>query len=202
MTNSRFLLALAGACLVAQKLPAQACLAAPRSANGWIGARVARTSDHENLFGMDAGGRISGGVTIRAQGDHVAFDDLTPNRNRGLLGVVVGSRSSNLPVCFTASAMITKLGDLTVLTLPIGIAAGWEVPFQGKGGRSSWTSYVEPRLAYRRATLKGFHDTSAPFSMLGGSGFNLGRMYAGADVEWLPSESHSWSVGLRAAVGF
>src|ERR1041385_8678069 len=201
MTISRPLLALAAALLVPHLLPAQACLAAPRTAPGWVGARVARTSDHENLFGADAGFRVGSSVTIRAQGDHVAFDDQTPNRNRGLVGVVLGSRSSKLPVCFTASAMLTKLGDLSVLTLPVGIAAGWEVPFQGKG-RSSWTSYVEPRLAYRRATLKGFHDTSAPFSMLGGSGFNLGRMYAGADVEWLPSESHSWSVGLRAAVGF
>ncbi|PYP40025.1 MAG: hypothetical protein DMD43_09415 [Gemmatimonadetes bacterium] len=202
MTISRPLLALAGALLIPQTLPAQACLAAPRTATGWIGARVARTSDHENLFGADAGGRITGAVTVRAQGDRMAFGDQTPTRYRGLIGVVVGRRSWSAPVCFTASARLTRLGDLSVVTLPIGIAAGWEVPFQGKGGGSSWTSYVEPRVAYRRATLKGFHDTSAPFSMVGGSGFNLGRVYAGADAEWSPSESHSWAVGLRAAVGF
>jgi hypothetical protein len=207
MTNSRFLLALVGACLVAQKLPAQACLAAPRSGHGWVGARFARTSLERNLVGADAGVRVADAVAVRAQVDQVTFDDLTPTRNRGAFGVVVGSRSWKLPVCFTGSAMLTKLGDLSVVTLPIGISAGWDIPLAagGKsknGGGASLTTYVEPRLAYRRGSIKGFHDVSAPFSMLGGSGISGGRLYGGVDFEWSPSESHTWSVGLRAAIGF
>src|SRR5207253_2052683 len=68
MTISRPLLALAAALLIPQTLPAQACLAAPRTATGWIGARVARTSDHENLFGADAGRGIELDLVRRAAG--------------------------------------------------------------------------------------------------------------------------------------
>ncbi len=206
MSISRPLLALAGALLVPRTLPAQACLAAPSAAHGWLGARVARTSLERNLMGADVGARVAGAVTARAQVDQVTFDDETPTRRRGQFGVVFGSRSWRIPVCFTASGVLTKLGDLSVFTLPIGIAAGWEIPLAGRGkggsGEASLSTYVEPRLAYRRASLKGFHDVSAPFSMIGGAGISGGRLYGGVDFEWAPAESHSWSVGLRAAIGF
>src|ERR1041385_3407089 len=114
MTISRPLLALAAALLVPHLLPAQACLAAPRTAPGWVGARVARTSDHENLFGADAGFRVGSSVRIRGQCDHGAFDAQTPTRSRGVGAVRPGSRSSKPPVGFSASAMITKLGGLSV----------------------------------------------------------------------------------------
>ena len=211
MTRSLRLLALAGALLVPQALKAQACLGAPQSRNGWVGARLALASVEQGLFGGEVGYRSGGAATFRAQIDRVGFDDKTPTRRRGQLGVLVDGQSWKLPVCFTASATLTKLGDLTVVTLPIGVAAGYEIPFKARakgqaapkpGTGASLISYIEPRLAYRRASLNGFRDYSVPFQMVAGSGISWRKMFGGVDFEWSPSESRTWAVGLRAAVGF
>jgi hypothetical protein len=205
------LFALAGAILIPQRLPAQACVGAPKTANGWAGLRLAIASVKQGLLGAEGGWRTGEMVTARAQIDRVGFDDKTPSRRRGQIGVLVDGKSWKLPVCFTASATLTKLGDLTVVTLPIGVAAGYELPFQAraKGGAApkpgtgaSLISYIEPRLAYRRATLDGFRDISVPFQMIAGSGISWRRLFGGIDFEWSPSESRTWAVGLRAAVGF
>ena len=211
MTYSLRLLTLAAALLVPQALNAQACLGAPQTEHGWGGTRFALTSLEQGLFAGEAGWRTGGTVIARAQIDRVGFDDKTPSRRRGQIGVLVDGKSWKLPVCFTASATLTKLGDLTVVTLPIGVAAGYELPFQAraKGGAApkpgtgaSLISYIEPRLAYRRATLNGFRDISVPFQMIAGSGISWRRLFGGIDFEWSPSESRTWAVGLRAAVGF
>ncbi|HEV8358629.1 MAG TPA: hypothetical protein VGQ17_17890 [Gemmatimonadales bacterium] len=211
MTRSLRLLALAAALLVPQALNAQACLGAPQTEHGWVGARLALTSLEQGLFGGEAGWRTGGAVIARAQIDRVGFDDKTPSRRRGQIGVLVDGQTWKLPVCFTASATLTKLGDLTVVTLPIGVAAGYEVPFKARakgeaapkpGTGASLISYIEPRLAYRRATLNGFRDVSVPFQLIAGSGISWRRLFGGVDFEWSPSESRTWAVGLRAAVGF
>lgn len=200
MTITVRLLALAGALLLPQKLSAQGCLAAPHAARGWLGVRAARTSLEQNLVGAELGVRVGRWVTVRAEADLVRLDEPTPARRRARAGVSVGSRESPLPVCLTVSGVLTRMGDLTILTIPIGIVAGWGIPLGW--GRSSLTSYLEPRLAYRRAWLAGFHSVSAPFSLVGGSGLSLGRVYGGVDFEWAPDEGRSWAAGLRAAIGF
>lgn len=200
MTISLRHLALAGTILLPQKLSAQACLAAPQSARGWLGARVARTSLRHNLAGAEVGLRVGRWLTARAEADLVRFDEQSPARRRARAGVVVGSRQWPVPVCVTALGSITKMGDLSIVSVPIGIAVGWEMPLTG--GSSNLTSYLEPRLAYRRASLVGFHSVSAPFSLAGGAGFGRGRMHVGADFEWEPAEGRFWAAGLRVAAGF
>jgi hypothetical protein len=211
------LFALAGAILIPQRLPAQACVGAPKTANGWAGLRLAIASVKQGLFGAEGGWRTGEMVTARAQIDRVGFDDQTPTRMRVQAGVLVRDASWQFPACFTGSVRYTHLGELDILTVPIGVTVGWEVPLGARatggagpgaaagaasGAKPSLISHIEPRLAYRRSTLKGFHDVSLPFSVVGGSGVSWRRMYGGIDLEWSPSESHTWSFGLRAAVGF
>ncbi|HEY6209295.1 MAG TPA: hypothetical protein VIW28_09555 [Gemmatimonadales bacterium] len=211
MSGSLRFLALAGALLVPQALHAQACLAAPQTAHGWVGTRMALTSLEQGLFGADAGWRIGNVVTARAQVDRVGFDNQTPTRRRGQVGVLVDEHKWRLPVCFTGSVMFTRLGDLSVVTVPIGVSAGYEVPFKARakgaaaparGTGASLLSFIEPRVAYRRSSIGGFHEVTEPFSLLAGSGISWRGMFGGVDFEWSPSESRTWSVGLRAAVGF
>jgi hypothetical protein len=210
------LFALAGLFLLPQRLSAQACFAAPQSPSGWVGLDMALTSVQQGLFGGEAGWRAGQTVTARAMVDRVGFDQQTPTRMRVQGGVLLRNPQWRFPACFTGSIVYTHLGELNILTLPIGVSAGWQVPLSASSkapgtpaaagatpaAGPALTSYIEPRVAYRRATIKGFHDVSIPFSLLGGSGISFGRMYGGLDVEWSPSESKQWAFGLRAAVGF
>ncbi len=200
MINTALFMAVASMLCVSETISAQACLAAPHAERGWLGARTARTSLKRYLFGAEAAMRIGDRTTMRAEADFAPFDDPTPARTRGRAGLVAASRNVALPVCLSASVALTKLGDLTVLAIPIGLVVGWVVPISG--GRSSWTSRLEPRVAYRRASLNEFRDVSAAVSVIGGSGLSRGGVYGGVDFEWLPAEGRNWAVGIRAAVGF
>ncbi len=200
MINTALFVAVASLLCVSETISAQACLAAPHAERGWLGVRAARTSVMRGLVGAEAGMRMSSRISIRAETDFAPVDHPTPARTRVRAGVVVASRNLALPVCLSGSVVFTTLGELTVLAVPIGIVTGWAIPLAGS--RTSWTSRLEPRLAYRRASLAGFHSVSAAASVVGGSGLSRGRVYGGFDFEWLPAEARSWAVGLRAAVGF
>lgn len=199
MTPPSRLWALTGLLLIPSGLSAQTCLAAPHAPRAWIGTQVARTSPEQNLIGADVGVRAGGWVTIRAEGDFVQFDQPTPDRKRAQAGVVIGKDASSLPICLSASSGVTRMGDLTILSIPIGIVAGWTARLGSS--QSSLTTSLEPRVAYRRATVLGFHDVSMPFTVAGESGVSRGRVYGGIHVEWEPSDSHGWAVGLRAVFG-
>ena len=152
-------LAFAGSFLIPQGT-AQACLTTPQSARGWLGARVALTSLEQRLVGAELGVRVGRSVATRVDVDLVRFDGQTPARRRTRAGVVVGRREWPVPVCFTTSGAITQVGDLSILSIPIGIAAAWKMPLASDG--STWTAFIEPRLAYRRAALLGFRSVSMP----------------------------------------
>lgn len=200
MTSRTLFVALSALTCGLQSLSAQTCLASPHYGRGWIGVRAARTSVMRGFVGAEGGMRLGNRIAVRAEADRAPFDDPTPARTRVRTGVVVASRNGALPVCLSGSIAITRLGELTVLAVPIGIVTGFAIPLAESG--TSWTSRLEPRLAYRRASLAGFNRVSAAASVVGGSGLSRGRMYAGFDFEWLPAEARSWAVGVRAAVGF
>lgn len=196
----RVLVVLAGLSVPAS-LAAQACLGAPATSRGWVGARLARTSVERNLAGVELGVRAGGWVTAVAQGDLVRFGDgQTPDRRRASLGVVVGSPHTRIPLCLTVSGTITTLGELTVVSVPIGVATGWEAPVAG--GSTRIRARLEPRLSYRRTSFWEFHRVTTPFSLVGGSGLTRGRLYGGIEFEWMPAEGGDWAVGIRAAIGF
>jgi hypothetical protein len=190
--------ALAAALLLSSQLSAQSCLPSPTT-RGWVGAQLARTSLEQNLVGLEVGVRAGSRLTLRGEADQVRFEDPTPSRRRAQAGVVVGLVGGRLPVCLTGSGMITKMGDLTVLSVPFGVVTAWSAAL-GTGG-SRLTSYLEPRLSYRRASLGEFYNVSVPFSLTGGTGLGVGRIYGGIHVEWTPNESRGWAAGVRAAFG-
>lgn len=200
MTRAAVLVALSSMTCGLDALAAQACLASPHAQRGWLGVRAAHTSVMRGFFGAEAGVRIGGRVTVRAEADRAPFDAPTPARTRVRTGLVVASRNVSLPVCLSGSVAITTIGELTVLAIPVGIVTGWAIPVAGTATR--WSSRLEPRMAYRRASLAGFHSVSAAASVVGGTGLSRGRVYGGFDFEWLPAEARSWAIGLRAAVGF
>src|ERR1043166_4705206 len=166
------LFALAGAILIPQRLPAQACVGAPRTANGWAGPRLAIASVKQGLFGAEGGWRTGEMVTARAQVDRVGFDDQTPTRMRVQAGVLVRDASWQFPACFTGSVRYTHLGELNILTVPIGVTVGWEVPLGARatGGagpgaaagaaseaKPSLISHIEPRLDRKSTRLNSSH---------------------------------------------
>jgi hypothetical protein len=152
------------------------------------------------MIGGELGVRTGPRLDLVATGDVVRFrDDATPNRVRLGLEAAVGFQGVRVPLCATAAAALTTLGDLRVLSIPVGIAAGWVQPV-GDGFRV--LSHVEPRMGYRRASLDGFYRVTTPFSIVGGAGVGRGRWYGGVAVEWTSAERRRWLVGLDAAVGF
>jgi hypothetical protein len=92
------------------------------------------------------------------------------------------------------------MGDLTVLTVPVGVAAAWEVPLSGRG--TLLVTRIEPRLAYQRAMLAEFYRVTAPFSMIGGSGVTRGRWSGGIEFEWTPEDAQRWAAGFRVIMAF
>lgn len=186
--------------LVPLELEAQPCLGAPAGVRVWVGAAVVRTSAEANLLGAEAGMRVGKRVTATAQIDRARFPGgATPDRNRTRLGLALANPGWSVPVCLTLSGARTTLGDLAVLSVPIGVASGLEVPL-GKGGFRV-ISHIEPRLAYRRASLLGFHRVSTAFSLATGSGLTRGRAYGGITFEWTPAEGSTWATGVRLAAG-
>jgi hypothetical protein len=190
--------AVAAALLLSAQLSAQACLPS-QTTYGWVGAQLSRTSLEQNLVGLEAGLRAGPRLTLRGEADQIRYEEPTPSRRRVQVGVVVEVTGGRLPLCLTGSGMVTKMGDLTVLAVPLGVVTAWSASLGA--GSSRLTTYLEPRVSYRRASLAGFHSVSLPFSMIGGSGIGVGPMYGGIHVEWTPNDRRGWAAGIRAAFG-
>jgi hypothetical protein len=157
--------------LLARAAAAQTCIGLPAADHGWVmGAYGRESSPDAATLGAEAGWRITPQVSLMAGAERSDLDGATYNR-QALEGgiaysVAAGARTA---VCLTSRVLHEDFGDVSVTSVPIGIAAGWTTALGA--GRTSLSVHVEPSYAFERATIAGFARNSGAFA--GRAGISL-----------------------------
>jgi len=129
-----------------------------------LGAPLALSAGyHRTRYdGSDAAvSSLRGGVSVQG----ASFDDV---------GAV------HVAICAAAGAARDRVGDLTILSVPVGVAAGLALPL---APRTHAVLHVEPRVVFTRREVAGFSRSTRFMGVRGGATLAWRGLFAGVAHE-------------------
>lgn len=162
----------------------------------WAALETGRTESSATLFGGEMGWDIGDQVAVFAGGETVRFASGDPARNRGRAGVLFRLPVPGM-VCLTGAVEHDRLGELRATSVPIGLWVGGNLARPDSDWRL--VPFVEPQMAYRRASIPGFHEAGGQYSMRAGALIGWGRVHA--TIRYEKSLGVDLGSSLRARIG-
>jgi hypothetical protein len=175
---------------------AQSCLTGQVSGSGWAAVHVGRTNSADALYAAEVVWQVQPSWSVSFIGEELDFGEGTPPRRSAALEFAVRLPAVQL-ACVTGGVSRARVGELQMTTLPVGIRLGLDLA----GAQSVWRviPFVEPRTAFRRTSIAGFHDDSAASSLE--AGILIGRDRFFADVRYEKVFAYNESSALRVRLG-
>jgi hypothetical protein len=209
-------LAVAGllALLPAAELAAQECVRPSRSRPMWGGLMMGLAGGEHTNMGVEIGRHFMPELAVSLEADALAGNggnDLLPARRQfrltGIYRLKDGTPDETqykpfdaYELCASLAPEFVRVGDVNILLLPVGVtfSSEWKSP----SDRLRIVPHFEPRLAYRRAWVMGFTQSTAAVSVRVGATAGFGRYFGGIQYQGSLTEGDAWTTRLRFGLEF
>jgi hypothetical protein len=189
--------------LVPADAAAQACLRPAGSHANWLAVGSGVAEGSHTAATVELGRSFRPNLALFAEGDAVIWNDggeLQPSRRSGrVVGLFRVVQAKSAGICLTGAAEYVQVGDLKILMLPVGLplSTQWKL-----GGTWRVVPHVEPRVAYRHASLLSFTETKAAASVRAGLALGNDRYFGGLTLNQPITSGDAWTVRLRLGLEF
>lgn len=171
------------------ELHAQACHGMPSGSTGSIGVSVG-FPDHSKTYSIAGMARLAPNVYGGASYSLTKFDDSFFENISSVgatIGVEVESLRESVSVCPLAGVTLGKWGDISITSIPIGLAVGHTFKFEG-GSSAAITPFITPQFRWERASLDNDSLTETFFGVVGGATLSIDQIWIRAGASKLFEE--------------
>jgi hypothetical protein len=209
---SSLLIAGAMAALPAHRLAAQECLRPTGTKSNWAALGSGLAAGSHRAATLEVGRNFTPDLAAFAETDALIWNrggELLPSRRSTRVTGVYRFHSATkesdtmldaLALCVTAAPERVRVGDLTVLHIPVGVVMSTE--WQSASGQWRVMPYVEPRLGYRRGMVQGFSQSSGAIALRAGATAGIDRYFGGFSVHTPLTGGDAWTARLRFGLEF
>lgn len=195
---------LAGAfalCAAGEAIP-QACRRTSDIPPGWLALNLGWRSTPAAVGAAEIGRRFAIGLDVSAGLEVARFDPGDFDLASVWAGATYLLQGLPLPLatCLAAAVEQERIGDLRVLSIPVGVVFGRDPAPSVE--RWILVPQIEPRITFRHASVRGFTRDRPAFTVLGSALFRRLDLFAGPVAEWVPSGHPEWIVHARFGVAF
>jgi hypothetical protein len=198
--------------LPATRLAAQECLRPTGTRSSWGAVGTGLAQGRHTAATLELGRNFLPDLAVLAEVDALRWNDggaaLPKRRGIRLAGVYrfyEATKESDtaldaLALCVTASPEHVRVGDLSIVHVPVGLVVATE--WRSASGLWRVVPHVEPRLGYRRAAVEGFSQSSGAIQFRAGVAAGIDRYFGGVTFHRPITSGDAWTARLRFGLEF